>query len=106
MRSRVTTGWSAASATIVAWRPDPLKEFLPRSGVGVAGELGPLQHVFELGEKQGARDDLDAVVDECPHDQIGRTAPAADECGDEDAWVDDDPDHAAPRSRREERTSS
>jgi len=33
--------------------PDPFDEFLPRSGAGVAGELGPLQHVLELIRIQG-----------------------------------------------------
>jgi hypothetical protein len=74
--------------------------------VDVLREPWTQQHLLELGEEGRTRDDLDAVIDERADHQIRRAAAAADERRDEDTGVDDDPDHAAPRSRREAWASS
>lgn len=80
--------------------PDPFDEFTPRSLVGVPSELRPAQDTLKLVERKRAHDDPDALVDERADNGVGRASASADQRRDEDAWVDDDPDHAAPRSWR------
>src|SRR5215207_2390624 len=86
--------------------PDALDELTNGPLVDVRDELRAPQHQFEPGEQPRAGDDADAVVHERSHHEVGCAAAAADERRDEDAWIDDDADHAAPRSRRELRSSS
>jgi hypothetical protein len=84
----------------------PRDELGDRSRVNLPGELRSSQHGLEFAEQQRASHDLDAVVDERSHHDVGRAAATANERGDEYAWVDDDADHAAPRSRRAAWSSS
>lgn len=70
------------------------------------GELRPLKNPFEFSQEERTHHDLDAIIDERAHDEIRRTSPSAEQCGDIDAWVDDDPDHDPARSRRAACTSS
>lgn len=79
---------------------DALDELPRGAAVDVLRELRSPQHPLELIEQEWAGNDLDPVVCERAHHEIRGTPTAADECGDEDAGVDYDPDHAAPRSRR------
>ena len=51
-------------------------------------------------QKVVARDDIDAIVHERSYQEVWRAATASVELLDENAWIDDDADHAAPRSRR------
>jgi hypothetical protein len=74
--------------------------------VYVPVEPGPPQDAFELCEQQRAYDDTDPVFGERAQDEVRCAAALTDECGDEDSWVDYDPGHPAPRSRRAACSSS
>ena len=75
--------------------------------VELAAKPGSQQHPAQLGDQLWARDNLEPVVNPSAEDPIGRRSARADQNGDEDPGIDDDPDHALPgRSWRAADSSS
>lgn len=62
-----------------------------------AAKPGSQQHPAQLGDQMRARDNLEPVIDPSAEDPIGRRSARANQNGDEDSGIDNDPDHALPR---------
>jgi hypothetical protein len=69
-------------------------------------EPWPQHHSAQLGDQLRAGDDLKPIIDSGAEDPIRRRAARTDQDGDENARIDDDPDHTLPRRSRRNAASS